>query len=57
MPASEADQMIAAVRANGQDAWHFLAANEGHGFRKKENADYYFYTSLMFWREHLLGEE
>lgn len=57
VPASEADQMIAAVRANGQDAWHFLAVNEGHGFRKKENADYYFYTSLMFWREHLLGEE
>lgn len=57
VPASEADQMIEAVRANGQDAWHFLAGNEGHGFRKKENADYYFYTSLMFWREHLLGEE
>ncbi len=55
VPASEADQIIAAVRNNGGTAWHFLAENEGHGFAKKENADYYFWTSLMFWREHLLG--
>ena len=57
VPASEADQMIAAVRANGQEAWHFLAENEGHGFAKKENADYYYWAKLMFWQKHLLGME
>ncbi|WP_448586368.1 S9 family peptidase, partial [Thermaurantiacus sp.] len=49
VPASEADQMVAAVRARGGEAWHLVAANEGHGFRRKENQDYQFWTSLMFW--------
>ncbi|MDG2527232.1 S9 family peptidase [Caulobacter endophyticus] len=56
VPASEADQMIAAVRAKGGEAWHLLAKNDGHVFRKKENADYYFWSSIMFWRKTLLGE-
>ncbi len=32
VPASEADQIIAAVRANGREVWSITAANEGHGF-------------------------
>ena len=56
VPASEADQIIRAVRANGGTAWHLLAENEGHGFHKKENEDYYFWTSLLFWKQTLLGE-
>jgi len=56
VPASEADQIIAAVRRNGGTAWHLLAQNEGHGFHKKENEDYYFWTSLLFWKQTLLGE-
>ena len=57
VPASEADQIVAAVRNNGGDAWHFLAENEGHGFAKKENADYHFYTRVMFYRRHLLNPD
>jgi dipeptidyl aminopeptidase/acylaminoacyl peptidase len=56
VPKSEADQMVAAIRANGGEAWHLVAADEGHGFRKKANADYAFLAQLMFWQEHLLGE-
>ncbi len=56
VPASEADQMIGAVRAKGGEAWHLLAKNDGHVFRKKENEDYYFWTSIMFWRKTLLGQ-
>jgi dipeptidyl aminopeptidase/acylaminoacyl peptidase len=56
VPASEADQMVKAVRANGQAAWHLLAKDEGHGFSKKANQDYQFWTSLMFWQQHLIGE-
>jgi dipeptidyl aminopeptidase/acylaminoacyl peptidase len=55
VPASEADQMVAKVRGMGKEAWHLVAANEGHGFRRKENQDYQFWTSLMFWDRHLLG--
>ncbi len=56
VPASEADQIVKAVRANGRTAWHLLAADEGHGYAKKDNRDYAFLTSLLFWRTHLLGE-
>jgi dipeptidyl aminopeptidase/acylaminoacyl peptidase len=56
VPASEADQMVNAVRANGRTAWHLLARDEGHGFSKKVNQDYLFWTSLMFWQQNLLGD-
>lgn len=56
VPKSEADQMVAAIRANGGEAWHLVAADEGHGFAKKANSDYAFLAQLMFWQEHLLGE-
>lgn len=56
VPKSEADQMVAAVRANGRQAWHVVAADEGHGFAKKANRDYAFLTELTFWQNNLLGD-
>jgi dipeptidyl aminopeptidase/acylaminoacyl peptidase len=56
VPKSEADQMVAAIRAKGGEAWHLVAADEGHGFAKKANADYAFLAQLAFWKKHLLGE-
>ncbi|MFM5922873.1 MAG: prolyl oligopeptidase family serine peptidase [Novosphingobium sp.] len=55
VPKSEADQMVAAVRAKGRTAWHLVGLNEGHGFGKKENQDYQFWTELQFWKANLLG--
>lgn len=57
VPASEAHQMVAAVRANGGQAWHLIAENDGHVFRKKENADYYFWASILFWQNTLLADQ
>jgi len=54
VPPSEADQMIAAIRGNGGPVWHLRATNEGHGFRKKANIDYRFWSSILFWQRHLL---
>jgi dipeptidyl aminopeptidase/acylaminoacyl peptidase len=56
VPKSEADQMVAAIRANGGEAWHLVAADEGHGFAKKANSDYAFLAQLVFWEKHLLGK-
>ncbi|MBB3763026.1 S9 family peptidase [Sphingomicrobium lutaoense] len=56
VPQSEADQLVERVRANGQEVWYLVGENEGHGFRKKENRDYQFWTSLMFWEKVLLAE-
>ena len=33
-----------------------MAKDEGHGFRKKRNVDYQFYTTLLFLQKHLLTD-
>lgn len=55
VPKSEADQMVAAVRANGGSAWHVVAADEGHGYAKKANRDYAYWAGLTFWQDKLLA--
>jgi dipeptidyl aminopeptidase/acylaminoacyl peptidase len=56
VPQSEADQIVKAIREKGGTAWHLVGTNEGHGFAKKENIDYQFWASLLFWQKNLLGE-
>ncbi|MEE4218637.1 MAG: prolyl oligopeptidase family serine peptidase [Xanthomonadales bacterium] len=56
VPVTEAEQIVQALRANGQPVWYMNALNEGHGYRKKENADVYQQATVMFLREHLVGE-
>ncbi len=55
VPKSEADQVAKAVRAKGTPVWYLVGENEGHGFAKKENQDYLFWASLMFWQNNLLS--
>ncbi|MDX1948214.1 MAG: S9 family peptidase [Pirellulaceae bacterium] len=40
VPFSEAEQIAAKVRGHGRPVWTVFADNEGHGFAKKDNADY-----------------
>lgn len=54
VPASESEQMVAAIRRAGGTVWYLLARDEGHGFAKKKNADYQFYVTIQFLREYLL---
>jgi dipeptidyl aminopeptidase/acylaminoacyl peptidase len=56
VPFTEAEQIVAQVRANGTPVWYLRADNEGHGFARKENADYQFYAMLMFMRATLFKE-
>jgi dipeptidyl aminopeptidase/acylaminoacyl peptidase len=56
VPASEAEQVVKAIRANGGTVWHLLASNEGHIWGKKENIDYAFWSALQFYKQTLLGE-
>ena len=53
VPFFEAEQIAAKVRANGRKVWTVFADNEGHGFAKKENADYQRAVEAMFLRQHL----
>ncbi len=54
VPYTEAEQIVAKVRANGTPVWYLRAENEGHGFRRKENADYEFYATILFMQQTLL---
>ena len=56
VPLSEAEQMVARVKSNGSPVWYLIAKDEGHGFRKKTNADFQFYATVLFVKQHLLGE-
>jgi dipeptidyl aminopeptidase/acylaminoacyl peptidase len=54
VPYTEAQQMVAAVRKNGVPVWYLLADNEGHGFRRKANADFEFYATVRFLEKTLI---
>jgi len=56
VPMSESDQMVAALRAQGQTVWYMNALNEGHGYDKKENRDLYQQATFLFLQKYLLGE-
>ena len=54
VPYTEAEQIVRAARKNGVPVWYLLADNEGHGFARKANADFYFYATALFLESVLL---
>lgn len=42
-------------KENGTPVWYLAAKDEGHGFAKKKNADFHFYTPVLFMQKYLLG--
>ena len=54
VPKSEADQIVKKLRDEGRTVWYLVGENEGHGFAKKENQDYLFWATLLFWDQTLL---
>lgn len=54
VPASEARQIVDALKKRGTPVWYLSAKDEGHGFAKKKNADFQFYATLSFVRQFLL---
>jgi dipeptidyl aminopeptidase/acylaminoacyl peptidase len=55
VPYTEAEQIVKAVRANGQPVWFLMYTDEGHGFRKKSNNDYFNAATILFWQQNLLN--
>jgi len=55
VPVGEAEQIVSAIRKNKGDVWYLLAKDEGHGFRKKSNRDYYT-NALVYFLEKFLIE-
>lgn len=54
VPYTEAEQIAKAVRGNGEPVWFLMFDDEGHGFRKKANSDYFNAAAVLFWQQHLL---
>jgi dipeptidyl aminopeptidase/acylaminoacyl peptidase len=48
VPVGEAEQIVNRVRLKGGEVWYLLAADEGHGYRKKQNRDAYYAVFAQF---------
>jgi dipeptidyl aminopeptidase/acylaminoacyl peptidase len=55
VPYTESEQMLAAIKKNGNDAWYLMAKDEGHGFRKKSNVDFFGQTMAFFLETKVAG--
>ena len=54
VPVSESDQIVEGLKKQGTPVWYILGKDEGHGFQKKANQDYEFYSDVVFLQEYLL---
>ena len=54
---TEATQMVAALREQGNTVWYMNALNEGHGYRKKENRDIFQQATVLFLQQYLVDRE
>jgi dipeptidyl aminopeptidase/acylaminoacyl peptidase len=54
VPHTESVQMKEKIRQNGGTVWYLMAKDEGHGFRKKNNVDFQFYSTIEFIKQYLL---
>ncbi len=54
VPVGESEQIVSAIRNNGSQVWYMLAKDEGHGFSKQSNRNFYTNAVALFLEEHLL---
>ncbi|HEX7289049.1 MAG TPA: prolyl oligopeptidase family serine peptidase [Candidatus Angelobacter sp.] len=57
VPWAESRQMLDKLKSSGIATWFLMANDEGHGYAKKKNQDFQFYSTIMFVRQFLLGEQ
>jgi len=55
VPWTESEQIVRRLQSRGKPVWYLLAANEGHGFARRENADYQFATLIKFIEQTVLA--
>jgi dipeptidyl aminopeptidase/acylaminoacyl peptidase len=53
VPVSESDQMVRALRKQGQEVWYLKALNEGHDYARQENLAIYRQVAYLFLERHL----
>jgi len=55
VPISEAKQIVEKAKSSGKPVWTLYAANEGHGFQRRENSDYLDAATALFFEQNLLA--
>jgi len=55
VPVRESEQLVEAVRKNGLPVWYIMAKDEGHGFSKKVNQDFYTTAEVLFVQKFVLN--
>ncbi len=53
VPASEAEQIVRALRERQLPVWYMNALNEGHGYQRKDNRDVYQQAAILFMKKYL----
>lgn len=48
VPWTESEQIVRSLQSRGTLVWYLLADNEGHGFVRRENSDFYFTALVTF---------
>ncbi len=54
VPFTESEQIVDRLRSRGLPVWYLRGDNEGHGFARKENADFQFFATVRFVEDTLL---
>lgn len=54
VPHTESIQMKEKIKQNGGTVWFLMAKDEGHGFKKKNNVDFQFYSTIEFIKQFLI---
>ena len=54
VPVAEKEQMVMQLKKQNTPVWFLMANDEGHGFTKKSNADFLFYTQIKFIEQTLM---
>jgi protease II len=48
VPYTESEQIVRGLQARNVPVWYMLADNEGHGFARRENSEYFFAAFVKF---------
>jgi dipeptidyl aminopeptidase/acylaminoacyl peptidase len=51
VPYTESEQIVSAVRDNDVEVWYLLAMDEGHGFARKPNRDFFQAATVVFFQQ------
>jgi dipeptidyl aminopeptidase/acylaminoacyl peptidase len=54
VPYTESVQIVEQLKKQGTPVWFLMANDEGHGFAKKNNQDFLFYSQIKFMEKTLL---